>query len=535
MNFSFIRIFLIIIILIFNLISGQEWIRRYDGPASNFDIGLDLALDQSGNCYVTGYSMNASFNYDFATLKYSNSGIEKWLRCFDGTGNGDDFARVIKLNRYHQIYVAGSSFGNGTDLDFLIIRYDTSGNLIWFRQYDKGANHTDEAFDLTTDDLGNIYVTGYATDTSFQRSALTIKYDTSGTIVWVKCYAGPPTFNNLSVKIKLDNWHNVYVAGYGSDTSGWNDYFVVKYDSAGNQAWVTTYNSPANRNDYLRDLQIDSLGNIYVTGYSEGENNFDCATVKYNSSGNQRWVQRYNGEADLDDRGYRIAFDQYQNVYVIGYSNGIDTRQDYITLKYDSAGNELWQRRYNGSGNRDDVAKALVVDEQGNCYVTGHSYFNQINIDDYLTIKYDSAGNLISEINYNGSGSGYDEPYQLILQPNGNLLVTGESFGINTAADYATISFRAVGIEEAQPEKIKFEPSGFSTLIMKQHQSFSFAEKNYPMQELKISIYSVAGRQVKKQPLNNYCLDVLELNPGLYFLIIEAARFQKIIKLLIVD
>lgn len=536
MHFSIIRFLLIIILFIFNFTPGQEWIRRYDGPASNFDIGLDLALDQSENCYVTGYSMNASFNYDFATLKYSNSGIEKWVQRYNGTGNGDDVARVIKINQYNQIYVAGSSQGINSNLDYLTIRYDTSGNLIWFRPYDSGANRADEIFDLTTDDLGNIYVTGYATDSNYERSALTIKYDTSGTIVWTKFYTGPPTINNLGLKVKVDNWNNIYVAGYGNDFSGWNDYFVVKYDSAGNQIWAVNYNSPANRNDYLRDLQIDSLGNVHVTGYSEGENNFDCATVKYNAAGIQRWVQRYNGIANQDDRGYRIAFDRNQNVYVIGFSDGIGTRQDYITLKYDSAGNELWQRRYNGPGNRDDVAKALVVDDNSNCYVTGHSYFNQVNSDDYMTIKYDSTGNLISEINYNGTGSGYDEPYQLILQPDGNLLVTGESYGFNTAADYATISYRTVGIEDTRPEKGKFEPFGFSTLILKKNQPLPLPNKEIVTQWLKFSIFTVTGSQVVKQRLYNFhYLEVPELIPGLYFIIFEVAHFKKIIKLLIID
>ncbi|MDH5187031.1 MAG: hypothetical protein OEW70_08215, partial [candidate division WOR-3 bacterium] len=142
MKRSFQKIFLVIFLV--TLSPGQEWVRRYDGPASDFDVGLDLAFDQFGNCYVTGYSTNHSFNYDYATLKYSNSGIERWVRRYNGTGNGYDVARVIRINHQNQIFVAGGSYGFGTNLDFLNIRYDTSGNVIWMRRFDGGANLADE-------------------------------------------------------------------------------------------------------------------------------------------------------------------------------------------------------------------------------------------------------------------------------------------------------------------------------------------------------------------------------------------------------
>jgi hypothetical protein len=537
MFYGIVRISLIIIILTYISTFGQEWVRRYDGPASNHDVGLDLALDQFGNCYVTGYSMNPSFNYDYATVKYSGSGIERWVRRYNGTSNRDDIARVIKINQFNQVFVAGSSYGFETNLDFLTIRYDTIGDEIWVKRDDNGMSNIDEIFDLAVDDRGNCYVTGYSTDTNYQYFARTIKYDSLSTTVWEKHYCGPITINNIGLKVKLDVEGNVYVAGYGNDTTGLNDYFVVKYDSAGNQVWVSTYNGTGNRNDYLKDLLIDTLGNIYVTGYSEGgNNNFDCATVKYNTAGNQRWVQRYNGTANQDDRGYRIAFDQYQNVYVVGFSDGMSTAHDFITLKYDSAGNELWQRRYNGPSNGDDVAKALVVDNDGNCFVTGHSYFGPINNDDYLIIKYDSAGNIVPVANYNGMGSGYDEPNQLIINPNGNLLVTGESYGVNTAADYATIKYRTVGIEDTVTINRKFEHFGITTLIVKRNQTLTFAEMINTKCELIISIFNVTGRQIKKQRLYDYnYLEVSELTIGIYFLIIETESNKKLFKLLIVD
>jgi hypothetical protein len=79
--------------------------------------------------------------------------------------------------------------------------------------------------------------------------------------------------------------------------------------------------------------------------------------------------------------------DSSGNVYVTGRSGGSGTSDDYATLKYDPAGNQLWVRSYNGPGNSDDWAYALALDGSGNVYVTGWSYGSGTDFD-YATIKY---------------------------------------------------------------------------------------------------------------------------------------------------
>jgi len=111
-------------------------------------------------------------------------------------------------------------------------------------------------------------------------------------------------------------------------------------------AWVRRYNGPGNRNDWASALALDGSGNVYVTGGSYGNGpHFDYATVKYDSSGNQRWVQRYNGPGDSTDYVYAIVVDGSGNVYVTGGSFGSGTSWDYATVKYDSSGNQLWVQR----------------------------------------------------------------------------------------------------------------------------------------------------------------------------------------------
>ena len=115
------------------------------------------------------------------------------------------------------------------------------------------------------------------------------------------------------------------------------------------QEWVARYDGPGSGDDSAVALVMDAAGNVYVTGYSEGSGTgYDYATVKYDANGSQLWAARYNGPANGEDRAADVALDALGNVYVTGYSQGSGTAHDYATAKYDANGNELWVARYNG-------------------------------------------------------------------------------------------------------------------------------------------------------------------------------------------
>jgi len=135
-------------------------------------------------------------------------------------------------------------------------------------------------------------------------------------------------------------------------------------------------------------IEIDNSGNVYVTGHSQGNGtDFDITTIKYSSNGIQLWLARYNGPANGYDRATKLKLDAAGNVYVTGYSMGNGTNSDYATIKYNSGGVQQWAMRYNGTGNSEDYALDLAVDNSNNVYVTGSSVGNNSDRD-YLTIKY---------------------------------------------------------------------------------------------------------------------------------------------------
>src|SRR6266540_3922336 len=175
--------------------------------------------------------------------------------------------------------------------------------------------------------------------------------------VWVARYKGPGNARDTAWAVAVDASGNVYVTGASVGSGTGLDYATIKYNSSGIQQWVARYDGPGDTNDYANAIAVDGSGNVYVTGGSGGSRVGcggacdDYATIKYDSSGTQQWVARYNGPGIFGDVGRAIAVDASGNVYVTGESMGSGSGYDYATIKYNSSGTQQWVDRYNGPGN----------------------------------------------------------------------------------------------------------------------------------------------------------------------------------------
>ena len=311
-----------------------------------------------------------------------------WVRRYNGLGNSEDYALAIAVDGSGNVYVTGYSYGSWTYYDYATIKYDSAGNQLWVQRYDGPGNDDDEASAIAVDGSGNVYVTGYSVGNATSYDYATIKYDAAGNQLWVKRYNGPGNNADYATGLAVDGSGNVYVTGSSMDSVTSDDYATIKYDPAGNQLWVKRYNGPGNGWDAANAIALDGSGNVYVTGTSVGSGPYgDYTTIKYDAAGNQLWVKRYNGPGHDDDVAVAIAVDGSGNVYVTGSSIDSVTSDDYATIKYDPAGNQLWVQRYNGPGNGYDAALAIAVDGSGNVYITGWGAGSVASFD-YATIKY---------------------------------------------------------------------------------------------------------------------------------------------------
>lgn len=438
------------ILIVILLVNGaksqvtQEWGARYNGPpGNNQDYGYSVAVDGSGNVYTAGYSAGiGTGTFDYATTKCNSSGVQLWVARYNGPGNGTDYAYSIAVDGSGNVYVTGASTGAGTDYDYATIKYDASGAELWVARYNGPGGGQDFAHSVTVDVLGNVYITGGSPGISSNIDYTTIKYNSSGGVQWVSRYNGPQNGYDESYSLVLDDTGNVYITGesYGGTTN--TDYATVKYNSSGTEQWSARYNGTGNLNDIASSITVSPSGNVTVTGRSDGiTTNADFATINYSPDGVLQWGLRYNGFPNGADYANAIASDVSGNVYVTGQSKGATIFSEYATVKYNSTGVQQWVSRYNGPGSGNDIARSIALDVSGNIYVTGNSRGN-VGADDYATIKYNSDGDSQWVARYDGPGHNTEECRSIAVDGSGNVYVAGFSYGgSGTQYDYATIKY----------------------------------------------------------------------------------------------
>jgi uncharacterized delta-60 repeat protein len=431
------------------------WVRTYDGQSSNYDEANAIAIDDSGNVYVTGYSYGSGTNSDYATIKYLPNGDTAWVRRYNGPANFGDEANAIAVDGDGNVYVTGTSVGSATGFDFATIKYNSSGDTVWVRRYTEPIAGYDGATALAVDGSGNVYVTGYSYSASTEGyDYLTIKYQPNGDTAWIRRYNGSVGGDDLASALALDGSGNVYVTGRSEGGGVANeDYVTIKYNPTGDILWLERYddNSSADRASVMAS---DASGNIYVTGLSHQDYwSEDIVTIKYYSSGDTAWVRRYAAAIDTGDYPRAIVVDGSGNVYVAGRSYDMATHYDYLIIKYLPNGDTAWVRKYDGPESQDDMVYDMALDASGNVYVTGASWGEPQNWL-YATVKYDSTGKQVWAAQYDGRQNGDDIPHAVAVDQSNHVVVTGTSdWGEGAGGyNYATIKY-------LQYDSIPFAPA----------------------------------------------------------------------------
>lgn len=384
----------------YDAVGTQVWRTEYNGTGNGLDEAHAITVDATGNVYVTGWSLGAG-GFDYATVKYNSAGVQQWASRYTNTAGGTDEAWDVGVDNAGNVFVTGTSDGVGSNSACTTVRYNSAGVQQFANRFEGVGGDIDAGYAIYVDPVsGTSYVTGYT-----YRSAgadfnyITIKYNLAGAQQWATEYNSPDSKYDEARSIAVDASGNVYVTGITQTLVLINyDYGTVKYNSAGVQQWATRYNGTGNDYDRANAIALDATGNVYVTGRSVGAGAAaeDAVTIKYNNAGVSQWTARYNGPSSGYDEGKAIAVDATGNVYITGYSLTTGSNNDYLTIKYDATGAQEWLARYNGTANNADQAAAIAVDGIGNVFISGLSRGTGSN-EDFETIKYcqlkSNAGN----------------------------------------------------------------------------------------------------------------------------------------------
>jgi hypothetical protein len=215
------------------------------------------------------------------------------------------------------------------------------------------------------------------------------------------------------------------------------------------QAWVSRFDIPGSNGESGHAITFDAQGNVYVAGIASDSTDGRFVTTKCNQSGTQVWASYYDPPQHYEGTPVGIVVDMSGNVYVAGGSASEEEGpQDYVTIKYNSAGVEQWANRYNGPGNGDDSPVGIGLDIAGNVYVSGTSR-GVPSGNDFCTIKYNPSGVQLWEARYRGPGGGGFGPNAIAsamrVAGDGTVCVTGWA-PFATGQDFATVKYNSVGV-----------------------------------------------------------------------------------------
>ncbi|ODS38830.1 MAG: hypothetical protein A7315_11775 [Candidatus Altiarchaeales archaeon WOR_SM1_79] len=308
--------------------------------------------------------------------------IKLWDETIGGSYGDEGYGVAVDSN--DNIIVTGytQSFGAG-GADVWTIKYDSSGNEIWNKT--AGGSSYDVGYGVAVDSNDNIIVTGDTTSFGIgSRDTWTIKYDSSGNQLWNKTEGTCCLEYSQGRGVAVDSNDNIIVTGDTTSFGIGYDVWIIKYNSFGNQLWNKPIEWWTHSHGY--GVAVDTNDNIIVTGYATASE--DVWTIKCDPSGNQIW----NKTASRNfDKGYGVAVDSYNSIIVTGYTGGssIETK-DVWTIKYDSSGNEIWNKTAGGGSG--DYGSGVAVDSNNNMIVTGYTYSFGAGDCDVWTIKYSPSG-----------------------------------------------------------------------------------------------------------------------------------------------
>ncbi len=425
---------------------------------SNNDEGSCIAVDGSGNAYVTGRTNSTHFptknpyqgtlgdyptgEYDAFVTKLSASGSTLLYSTYLG-GSDWDSGHGVAVDGSGNAYVTGYTESKdfptqnsyqgtyaGGYWDAFITKLSASGSTLLYSTY-LGGSWSDGAHSIAVDGIGNAYVTGYTNSTDFPTQypyqktkaglhvydncdAFITKLSASGTALHYSTYLGGSKLDEGNA-IAIDRSGNAYVAGETFSTdfptkspyqgayigTDYPDVFITKLSASGTALYYSTYLGGIGE-DWLSfgGIAVDGSGNAYVTGetsspdfptknayqgtmaqWEEGEES-DAFITKFSTSGTTVHYSTYLGGRSSDGaRG--IAVDGSENAYVTGRTSSSDFPMqnpyqgtnaggfnDAFITKISASGKALYYSTYLG-GSNDDDANAIAVDGAGNAYIAG--------------------------------------------------------------------------------------------------------------------------------------------------------------------
>lgn len=508
-------------------IAQTNWQWAKSAGATGSEATTGTVVDAGGNVYAVGWYTSATITFGGTTLtnpgsftgdmfltKYDAAGNVLWAKTFGGVDG--EIGNAIAIDASGNVYVTGwftstalvmdtytiSNSGTASS-DMFVAKVDPNGNTMWL----KGANGSggDRGLGIAVDASGNVFVGGAFNSGSvnFGTGGLTnagtntsdiflVKYNSSGVAQWAQSAGG--SANDLANGVAVDSIGNAYITGYFSsvnvnfgtgiinnNTTNTQDIFVTKYNGSGTAVWAQR--AGGSMDDYANAIAVKG-NRLYITGgfnsasiavgtttlNNSSAGTSDFVLAKYDLNGNTLWATEA-GSTD-SEAGNGITTDAAGNVFVCGFyisntitfgtntlTNAVGGYRDLFVAAYTSGGFTAWAATAT-AGSYDETANALAATSNGSAIYVGGSFnsgvvsFGATNVfkgcgDDVFVAKLTGTTVGIKEISTKDVISIYPNP------------TTGK---FNVDAEGQIIFYNVLG-EEVRNEKVN------------KHQTFDFSSQ----------------------------------------------------------
>ena len=308
------------------------WSKTYGGTDGDYPSSIVNTSD--GGYVITGYTESfGAGNYDSLIIKLNSDGNLSWAKTYGGSD--DDQINSIIQTSDGGFIAAGYTESFGVEYgDFLLMKLNSNGEVVWGKAY--GGSEWDEAISITETSDGGFIATGItnsfgAGDYDF----LIIKFNSTGDVIWAKTLGGISDDESNTVIQSTDG--NYIISGYTYSFGAGNyDFIIAKLDSDGNRVWVKTYGGNNEEREYSIIETSDNGFAVVGSTNSFGNGNEDCLIMKLDSGGNLTWAKTF-GEHSID-RKKSIIQTSDGGYLVGGYSSSFGVAYDFLVTKLTSNG-----------------------------------------------------------------------------------------------------------------------------------------------------------------------------------------------------
>jgi hypothetical protein len=418
-----------------------EWDTRWNGPIAD-DYGKLIAVDINGNVYVAGVSDSTAMK-DWVVVKYNSSGDIIWSQRYNGAGNGNDEPNALKIDATGDVYVVGQSKGGNTGLDCVTIKYSPQGEQQWVRIHNPAETRDDIGFDVEIDVYKNVYVVGTYKPSNYGGNVdfgFAIKYDQNGLIKWNRNYQNTAKIT----AVKINNLGNVVIGGSNAYTEPLDLFELDNEDGD----ILYKYNSWEADIQYyamgiLNKFVLDNVGNIYTlsTAHDQGTstpNKLYLCKFSHGQNGMAagRWIVFNNGEI----KGIDLQVDKNKNVYSV--SDRYLNYHSYYVVKLSNSNELLNQFSYHSYEESNDFPVSLNLSNLNNgtdFYITGYNELGDIHM-----VKFDSDCTISWTQDYDCGTDGLDVAAAMFVDRCDNLYITGSSLCDESYKDIKTIKYSTI-------------------------------------------------------------------------------------------